>query len=388
MNRLRKIARSAVPGADVCFRRDAYGKRGMRHFLRDVLAMANADVDGSRYLVVGAEFNERNQKRIFGVDKTDFDGDPPYAKLVAEFIEPAVRITYQAVPLDGKTVGVFEIANCHDKPYMMRIDQSEKLRRGDAYTRVGVNAVKMGRRQLQELFEQKFQNSVPDDCVEIGFPGEIIHKHVRLPTTDMSSLPSSIAGAKLKEMLDVKQQSNNNGSTTMMARLTHARLFGADAPYENRSAEDLLEELEQIERKHRLDDEHYLFEQHAERLQLVVVNQGIETIADASLSLILPTHTEFHVANQLPKTPRNGKFLDRSALEQSAYPSVNTKSDSIHVTSSLGELPAHVPVSVFEAPLRMCIGPGLRGRKMGIRYALSGSNMRRPAKGKLRLSFA
>ena len=59
---------------------------------------------------------------------------------------------------------------------MMRIDYSEKLRRGDAYMRVNDAAIKMGRRQLSDLFERKFRDSVSAGDIEIGFPGEIIHK--------------------------------------------------------------------------------------------------------------------------------------------------------------------------------------------------------------------
>ena len=65
---------------------------------------------------------------------------------------------------------------------MMRMDQSEKLRRGDAYVRRQDTIVKMGRRQLQELFERKFHDSVFGGRIEIGFPGEIIHKDLRIPT--------------------------------------------------------------------------------------------------------------------------------------------------------------------------------------------------------------
>ena len=67
--------------------------------------------------------------------RDDFDGKPPYQSLGSDFIEPPIRVKYQRVSLGGKDIGVYEIDNCQDRPYMMRMDQSEKLRRGDAYTR-------------------------------------------------------------------------------------------------------------------------------------------------------------------------------------------------------------------------------------------------------------
>jgi len=156
MNRLLKIARTATPGTGIQFRKDKYGSSGIRNFLRDVLAMANAAVDGPRYIIVGADFDSRGRKCVHAIDADDFSGKPSYQSLANEYIEPPLRIRYKPVSIDGQRVGVFEIGDSQDRPYMMRIDFSEKLRRGDAYVRVKNGAMKMGRRQLAELFERKF----------------------------------------------------------------------------------------------------------------------------------------------------------------------------------------------------------------------------------------
>ena len=196
MNRLLKIVRSAMPGTGVQFRRTAYGKSEIRRFLRDVIAMANAPVDGPRYIVVGMDFCSKGQKKIYDVDQQDFSGNPAYKKLVSEFVEPMILIRYQPVVSEGKRIGVFEIADCQDRPYMMRADYSESLRRGDAYVRVEDMPVKLGRRQLQSMFEKKFVDSVSVGKVEIGFPGEIIHKDFAVRTVDLSQMPSLIASEK------------------------------------------------------------------------------------------------------------------------------------------------------------------------------------------------
>ena len=123
---------------------------------------------------------------------------------------------------------------------MMRVDFSETLRRGDAYVRVNKSAVKMGRRQLQALFEKKFKDSVSASNIEIGFPGEIIHKDQSLPTCSLAELPSIVASSKLNELIEAKEQVHESASNTMVARLTHARLFGSDTPYEERSTEETI----------------------------------------------------------------------------------------------------------------------------------------------------
>lgn len=387
MNRLQKIASTAPPGAGVQFRPDAYGEDGLRAFLRDVLAIANAAVKGPRYIVVGMECDATGHRRAIGIDRHEFSGKPDYTAVAGAFIEPPVNVRFAAVNVDGRPVGIYEIDDCQDRPYMMRADYCETLRRGDAYQRVRNAPVKLGRRQLQLLFEQKFRDAVTDADIEIGFPGDIIHKELALATCDLSALPSSIASSKLRELLKVRRVSQNSGSTTMVARLTHARLFGADDPYVDRSSEELLGDLEKIRHDYADEDAHFLFEDRARLLQLVVFNQGDEAITDASLTLVLPKHESFHVASRPPRRCVDGRFLDRGSDELAAYPPVAFRDDAIHVTSRLGDIEPGEPIEIFTSALRLCIGAELRGRRFGLRYALHGRNLRSPVRGRLKLLF-
>ena len=387
MDPLLNIARSGTPETGVQFRSHAYGNDGVRSYLRDVLAMANASVEGPRYIVVGVDFDTGGRKTTHAIDASDFAGKPSYQSLANEFIEPPVRIRYKPVSLDGTRVGVFEIGDCQDRPYMMRIDFDEQLRRGDAYKRVNDAAVKMGRRQLMELFERKFRDSVSAGNIEIGFPGDIIHKEIPIPTCDLSQMPSALASRKLEEMLRIRKMSRNSGSTTMVARLTHARLYGTEDPYVDRSPDDITGELREIRLKYRNQDDNFLFHERAQDLQLVIYNQGEEQINDASLSLALPNHTDFYVADQLPKRQVNGRFVDRTPDEQASYPAVSLKDDAIQVSCAIGDIPAGEPVHAFALPLRLCVGRDLQGRRFGLSYALYGQNLRAPAKGQLKLTF-
>lgn len=387
MDRLLKIARSGTPDTGVQFRKNAYGKEGIQSFLRDVLAIANASVDGNRYIVVGVGFDDRGQKQAQAIDAEDFSGKPSYQALANEFIEPPIRIRYKPVSLDGKRVGVFEIGDCQDRPYMMRADFSERLRRGDAYKRVKNSAVKMGRRQLMELFERKFRDSVSASDIEVGFPGEIIHKKFSLPTCDLSAMPSALASVKLEELLNIRKNSMSSGSSTMVARLTHARLYGTEGPYVDRSPQDIMAELGQIRSKYRDQDSHFLFEDRAEQLQLVVFNQGEEPIVDASLAIALPNHNSFYVADSPPKRRVDDRFLDRSPDEIASYPAVTLQDDAINITAKIGDIPVGEPTEVFISPLLLCVGRELSGRRFGMRYRLHGQNLRAPATGQLKLTF-
>lgn len=387
MDQISTIARSGTPDKGIQFRQHAYGAEGIREFLRDVLALANAAVVGNRYIVVGVSFDAKGCRRAHAIPGEEFSGKPSYQSFANEYIEPPVRIQYSPVAIDGVRVGVFEIGDCQDRPYMMRADYSKQLRRGDAYKRVRNMPVKMGRRQLLELFEQKFRDAVSTDDIEVGFPGEIIHKKFKLPTCDLADMPSALASAKLQEMLNIRKRSTKKGSTTMVARLTHARLYGTEDPYVDRSPTGILQELRQVGDKYHHQDNHFLFRENARKLQLVVYNQGEEPVIDASLTLVLPNHAACHIANELPRRKINEIFVARTPDEISGYPTVAIKGDVVQIMTKIGDIPVGEPVEAFAAPLLVCVGNELQGQKFGMRYKLHGQNLRAPAKGRLKLIF-
>lgn len=387
MKRIAHIVQSSVPCTAVQFRKTAYGKQDIRNFLRDVLAIANASVDGARYIVTGVEFDYRGRKKLFSVNSKDFSGKPAYQALANDHIEPPIRIRYQPVTVAGERVGVFEIGDCQDRPYMMRVDHSEKLRRGDAYVRINDSIIKMGRSQLQALFEKKFRDSISAANIEVGFPGEIIHKDIKITTCSFATLPSVVASTKLTELIDAKSRIKMTAANTIIARLTHARLFGSDSPYEERSTEEIVSEMRQLERQYIDHDNHFLFEEHRSDVQNVIVNEGDEPLHDASMSLTMPAHDALRVATCLPKFPRDNKFVARTPGEQSDYPAVSLHDDGIKISSQLGDIPPGEPVEVFRVPLRVCIGDDLKGRRIGIQYSLFAHNLRSPAKGKLRIQL-
>jgi hypothetical protein len=178
---------------------------------------------------------------------------------------------------------------------------------------------------------------------------------------------------EIEQLVKVQLNSRGSGSTSIMARLVHARLYGSDDPYISRSSDELMQEMEQIRDKYEDHDRQFLFETNCEKIQLVVYNQGQDPIVDASIALLMPKDNEF--------------YIDRSPDEMASCPSISVRDKSIHIASQIGDIPVGQPIEVFSSALRVCIGPALNGRRFGIRYALQGRNLRSPVKGTLRLNF-
>jgi hypothetical protein len=148
-----------------------------------------------------------------------------------------------------------------------------------------------------------------------------------------------------------------------------------------------MQELSQIRSKYRNQDGHFLFHERAERLQMVVINQGDEPIIDASLAIALPNHNSFYVADSPPRRQVEDRFVTRTPDEIANYPAVVIKDDAINITAKIGDIPVGEPVDVFASPLLLCIGSELSDRRFGMRYQLHGQNLRAPASGQLKLTF-
>ncbi len=385
MQHLANIVESADSSPGVQFRNGTYGKSGIREFLRDVVAMANAPVEGPRFIFTGCTGAEPGVRRISGIDAPAEQMAVDWRKLVSEYIEPPIRLRYDTIEVAGESVGVYQIGDCQDRPYMMRIDHCETLRRGDAYMRVNDRAVKLGRRQLQGLFEEKFRDSVSAETIEVGFAGEVLLKDLSLGTSDLGLLPSRVASAKLRELAAARQ--GGHGATTRLVRLTHARLFGAESPYEDRSAEEIDAELRAIGDRYSDADNKFIYTEAAHSVQLVVLNQGDEALLDASLKISLPAHEAIHVALRPPQDCPDDTLGFVADVADTQYPVVTVGKKAISVVAHIGDIMPGEVCEAFANELRLCAEHDLAGKRVGLDYMLHARNLRAPSRGRLRLCF-
>ena len=371
MSTLEELIQSGSPATPIQFRAKAYGLEGEREFLRDLMAIANANVKGPRLILIGVDADSQGAQRVPGIDPADFQRQPSYVEVARQHIEPPIPVSYRSVAHGETHVGIFQIGDCQDRPYMMRRDHSAGLRRGDAWVRVNNEVFRLGRSQLQALFQSNFKESIGPERVEIGFAGEMSQQRITLPVCDLDQLPSVVAASKVREVLAVKENSTGSGNTSMMERLTHARVYGSNDPYQEHSTQTLTGELDEITRRHRVDDQNFLFQVNGCELQLRVFNQSDITIEDASITLKLPNLEELYVARNVAE----------------GYPAVDTKDDAILVTDYLGEIPPGAPMSAFKVPITLCAGRSLEGQRFNVGYTLFARNLRSPVTGHLAIDF-
>ncbi len=146
-------------------------------------------------------------------------------------------------------------------------------------------------------------------------------------------------------------------------------------------------EMTQIKRRYSDQDNYFLFEEHKRDVQIVVFNQGDEPLLNAAITVVMPNHGALYVATQLPRMPKDDRYIARTPAEQADYPAVTLRDDSIQISAKLDDIEPGEPVAAFKIPLRICVGEALKGRRVGLQYSVHAQNLRSPAKGTLRLFF-
>lgn len=111
MSKLGQIIRTGRDGTALLFRPRPYREKDQAVFLRDVIALANAEVEGTRPIVVGVETAEGHQPQFHAVAQSEFSPDPSCQDVAREFIEPPLRVRFLPHLIDGVRIGLSRFRN-------------------------------------------------------------------------------------------------------------------------------------------------------------------------------------------------------------------------------------------------------------------------------------
>ncbi len=215
--------------------------------------------------------------------------------------------------------------------------------------------------------------------MRIGFAAQEPQERVTLQALSVSKLPSELAAERLKSMLELNDQSRERfGQTqTRLTRLMHARLYGAEVPFEKHSDDSLVTALTNVDIDYSAADAHYLYEVQAHRLNLSVINETDENLHDAVLYL------------RMPVVDGTG-FADRVYAEDQieprqddGYPSVDSDGRTVSVEAQLGTLYVGRNTPAFREPARFWARPEAAGKAVPIDYELVARELDSPVKGSL-----
>lgn len=353
--------------------------------LKDLIAMANANVTGDRHIIVGLKHLPDGSRKFWSINRTEFVDSATYHQLARENIEPEIHFDYSPYEFEGHLLGILRIYGCNDQPYMMRKDYGA-LRAGDAWIRKGTHQPRLMRPDLDRIWE-KHRNEFKA-TIRIGFEASGMPKEITLPAIGNVQLLSDQAAEKIREILAERKKPLPPGDLSFERELIETGNFpnfnlGRPLPYSHRSSKQLQENLENVKHTYREDDLHLLYEQHASRINLSILNEGETYVEDASIEIKILKVNGLRVAPKIYTEPdRSGLFEQpRASLHNiwaMRYPTVKNYKDYIGVFQSVGTLRHGIAERAFQEPLRIVFGRELVGKKLSLECTLRGKQLRTP----------
>ena len=103
------------------FKAEEYGKNNYE-LIKDVMSMANAHTNEKKYIVVGVKYNPNEDREIIGLK--NISDQAILENIIQENIEPIVYFKYYRYEFKWKMLGIIEIGDNRNRPYMMKKDNA------------------------------------------------------------------------------------------------------------------------------------------------------------------------------------------------------------------------------------------------------------------------
>ena len=385
MNDLDDLIRYENEGTRLDFKAVQYAKGSFEAFLKDLMAMANANVSGDRYIVMGVKHRPDGTRDFLGINRTDFADPAIYHQVVRDNIEPEILFDYTPHTVDGTLIGILRIHGCDNPPYIMRKQYGQGLREGDAYIRKGSHQTRVTRRDLDLMFARRSEAEGHAVALRVGFDAPDLPNEITLPAASDTPLPSEQAAMQIRAILEERERAANDPLTAGFIHLAigagaYNDVFG-ETSYARMSNDRLTQALEHVAETYREHDLHARHERRAVKLNIRLVNDGTSYIEDASIRLRIPKLDGLVIADRVynapfnPLIPASLAYLTR---DRSEYPLVTEQKDFTEVIQDIGDLRHGFPDLAFEEPLRVTIGSSLVGKKIVLDCAIFGKQLRVP----------
>jgi hypothetical protein len=393
------LIKDKIEDTDFDVKKIPYNSEMKYDLLKDVMAMANADIDSDRHIVLGVHLDKKTgQRNLIGIDKNDVRDSSDYQSWIREFIEPNIDLKYFPYDCDGKTFGIIEISNCVRRPYLMRKEynhQKKYLLEGEAWIRNNSIQNRMKRNDFENIYEKRLKNKGFSGDLKLYF-SDTNSDILTLRTTDEMMLPSKRAYEKITKIIDrKKEQQKITGNTLKNIFVRFDKIlrwiFSFDRNYLKMSLEELEKIQDEIINQYSEADYSQIFDLMANRINITIENLGDEYIEDASIRFIFPT-----VGLAISNNSGNGHNTHRSPkivlpnpwnyyLKQLSNYNVTYEYNKFEFTKGIGDIKHKMPMEIFTDPLKISLNKSLAGKTIIIKCIIYGKNLREPIDRELTL---
>lgn len=205
-DRLNYIIDEMIESDYVDFKAQFYDRNNKAELIKDVVAFANSfSNEPSRYIIFGIKEGQGStQKQFF--DQNLPDDPATIQQLIQNNIEPDITFSLYNYTYQKYKLLILEITGYNDKPYIIKKDYNNRIKKGDIYIRTNSTIKRAERRDLDMIYRSKVNYFNPQD-IELSFSSNkqnrekiYINNHHNQHLND--DLPSNIRKRNLTEQLN------------------------------------------------------------------------------------------------------------------------------------------------------------------------------------------
>jgi len=370
---------------------DPFRLPDQEQLVKEVIGLANADVDGPRYILFGINAGAMDANQVVGIGDDDMADLKKAHRLVSSLIEPIVHLAFIYDRINNKLVGALEIDGCDEGPYAVCKDSSGDLASGQCWVRDGRNLREADVADLAPATEPE-DSEEPDELIEpppmrVGFNDELDCELLELDIPDCSDPPFVEELQKASKPRDLKQTIRDTVGTmtSKVLKLAAGRKAASGAKSEEHGTGEHTGIIQASGSLFGDAQNHYFFEEKALQLNLSVCNDGEQSLKEVSIELGIPKLPDLDVADRMYISPFDKR--SQNEVDNLGYPEVERCGKGILVRDTLGALDPGAPKQAFKSALRLAVGPAMVGKKVAVNYTLRGRNEQTLAEGRLKIVF-
>lgn len=371
------------------FKAIQYKKDKYENLLKDIISMANAKSKEDRFIIVGVNYKSNGERDLIGINE-NFVDEAIYQQLISENVEPEIEFKYYPYELDSIRLGIFQIYNCSNPPYMLK-KVFNKLNKGDSFIRKGSHQTRVLRKDIDYYISQRVNAGYFTGTISLRFY-ESKTKTLLVKPIEKLEFPSDKAAKRIKKIIKEKEEKLKKADAfgNMMINQDFPMIGGT--PYENRSISTLKENLASVKETYKEDDLHYLFEKKSNRINLTIINNGDEYLEDSSIEIIIMKNDKFLIADSIYKEPDKRSWIDKinyssigPSWDELHYPKVSQSEKDYVIFENIGDVNHKIPVDVFQVPIRFVAGQNCINEEIILKIKVFGKNLPKPFEDELKI---
>lgn len=362
-----------------------YNEKKKTDLIKDIMSLANADVEGDRYIIIGVSFGDKKNRSLDGVSPSDIPDPAIYQQLIHENIFPDIQFDVLCHTVDGIIFGIIKIESCKNGPYEMR-KEFGSLKKGERWIRKGTIQTPLLRADLDRIYSERYNRSKFVGEIKISFD-EYGHQEAVFPAIGSYSKPSDYYKRRIEKALDRKRNPPPPKTPVSMAGVLASSFSSANAlysfsnpfDYDRYSIAELEEKLETVHEDHEEANLYDLYEEHGQRLSLIIENNSNQYIEDTRITLEMPRNG-IRVAEQVYDEPSHGMLLpglspDAIRSRVNNYAIVKYTESSIKIIRKIGDVPHLLPTAVFNIRPRIVFSNELIGTTIEAKCTIHARNL-------------